>query len=361
MSEHYYAMIMAGGGGTRLWPMSRSHTPKQLLPLVEDRSMFAVSVERLAPLFTPDRIYVVTGRKYAEALQAQAPDIPAQNFIIEPYGKDSGPAAALGMAVIKKRDPQAVVAILASDHHISDKEGFRNALAVAHEQALQGTIVTLGIMPNFPSTAFGYIQRGETLNKVGGLEICRAVSFKEKPDVNRAIEFIASGDYSWNSGMFIWHVDTAMGEFQRQRPEMYARLTELIPAIDTPAYEETLKRVWEQIDKIALDYAVMEGARSMAVIPVSIGWSDVGSWGSLFEMVELDNDGNSFRGQMPSYIAIDTKNALVYANKLTVVIGMEDIIVVDTDDALMICHKDRTQQVKDVVNRLKVDKLDAFL
>ncbi len=361
MSEHYYAMIMAGGGGTRLWPMSRSHTPKQLLPLVEDRSMFRVSVERLAPLFTPDRIYVVTGRKYAAALQAQAPEIPARNFIIEPYGKDSGPAAALGMSVIKQRDPQAVVAILTADHHISDKQGFRNALAVAYDQATQGRIVTLGIMPNFPSTAFGYIQRGETLDKAGGFEICRAVSFTEKPDVNRAVEFIVSGDYSWNSGMFIWHVDTAMQEFERQRPALYASLRELMPTVDTPAYEETLNRVWEQIERIALDYAVMEGAHNMAIIPVNIGWSDVGSWGSLFEMVELDDDGNSFRGKMPSYIAIDTKNALVYANKLTVIIGMEDIVVVDTDDALMICHKDRTQQVKDVVQKLKMDQLDAFL
>jgi mannose-1-phosphate guanylyltransferase len=361
MSEHYYALIMAGGGGTRLWPMSRSHTPKQLLPLVEDRSMFAVSVDRLAPLFTPDRIYVVTGRKYAEALQAQAPEIPAQNFIIEPYGKDSGPAAALGMAVIAQRDPHAVVAILTADHHIADKDGFRRALSAARDQAQKGTIVTLGIMPSFPSTAFGYIQRGETLDRVDGLDVCRAVSFKEKPDLSRAIEFIASGDYSWNSGMFIWKAETAMAEFARQRPELYARLRELMPTVDTPAYEATLNRIWEQIEKIPLDYAVMEGARSMAVIPISIGWSDVGSWGSLFEMVELDDDGNSFRGQMPSYIAIDTRNALVYANKLTVIIGIEDVVVVDTDDALMICHKDRTQQVKDVVHKLKMDKLDAFL
>jgi mannose-1-phosphate guanylyltransferase len=202
--EHYYAMIMAGGGGTRLWPMSRHNMPKQLLPLVEDHSMFRISVERLAPLFTSDRIYVVTGPKYVDLMRDDAPEIPAQNFIVEPYGRDSGPAAVLGITAINQRDPQATIAILTADHHISQKQGFRDALAAAYDVAQQGYIVTLGISPTFPSTGFGYIRQGDELCQARGHTIYHSRGFTEKPDAARAAEFLASGEYTWNSGMFIW-------------------------------------------------------------------------------------------------------------------------------------------------------------
>jgi mannose-1-phosphate guanylyltransferase len=167
--QHYYAMIMAGGGGTRLWPMSRQDMPKQLLPLIEETSMFTTSVDRLAPLFTPDQIYVVTGRKYLNILRSHAPEIPTENFIVEPYGQDSGPAAALGMTVIHQRDPEATVAILTADHHITKKEAFREVLATAYELAQKGYIATLGIAPSYPSTGFGYIRQGEELIKIKNL------------------------------------------------------------------------------------------------------------------------------------------------------------------------------------------------
>jgi mannose-1-phosphate guanylyltransferase len=359
--EHFYALIMAGGGGTRLWPMSRTESPKQMLPLVEDQSMFAVSVERLAPLFPPERIYIVTGQKYAEAMHKQTPQIPFENFIVEPYGKDSGPAAALGIAVIQQRDPQATVAILTADHHITYKDTFRNVLGAACELAQDGGIVTLGISPSFPSTAFGYIRRGEPIRQINGFHTYESMGFTEKPDQKRAETFLKTGEYSWNSGMFILRAQTAMDEFCRQQPDMFALFQELAPTVDTAQYESKLAHIWEKMRKISLDYAIMEGAPRVAVIPVDIGWSDVGSWDSLFDILAQDDGGNCVKGQELDCLMIDTKNTLVYGEKLVVTVGLQDLVIVDTGDVLMICHKERTQDVKNIVNKLKADNKHRYL
>jgi mannose-1-phosphate guanylyltransferase len=359
--EHLYALIMAGGGGTRLWPMSRSDTPKQFLPLVEEDTMLRVSVTRLAPLFTPDRIFVVAGKRYAEKLHTDVPEIPLENFILEPSAKDSAPAAALGVATIHKRDPNATIAILTADHHIADKEGFRNSLETAAQLAQKDFIVTLGIAPSFPSTAFGYIRRGDAIGKLNGLDCYHSLGFTEKPNQSRAMEFILGGDYSWNSGMFIWRADRAMGEFQRQQPSLYSSIQKIVTEIDTVNDNEAFAAEWEKIEKISLDFAVMEHAENMAVIPVQIGWSDVGSWNALFEVLELDENGNGSKGASSDWIAIDTKNTLVYSDKLVVTIGIEDLIVVETADAVLVCSKDRSQDVKNVVETLKAQKKVHYL
>lgn len=360
--EHYYALILAGGGGTRLWPMSRSETPKQFLPLVENQSMFRVSVDRLAPLFKPEQIYVVTGAQYVERMRADVPEIPAENIIAEPYGKNSAPAAALGLAVIQKRDPEATVAILTADHHITKKEDFRAVLAAAYEMAQEEYIVTLGISPSFPSTGFGYIRQGVAIRSVNGLSAYHSRGFTEKPDIVTATEFVASGEYSWNSGMFIWTVKQAMGEFKRQQPTIYTQLTEAVEKLDTPQFDATLLAAWEKLQNVSIDFGVMENAQSMAVIPVNIGWSDVGSWSAMFEVLPHDRFGNCYKGEVPEHrLMLDTRSTLVYSDRLTVMIGVENLIVVDTDDVLLICHKDRSQDVKEVVNNLKKKHMDQYL
>ncbi len=359
--EHYYALIMAGGGGTRLWPMSRQDTPKQLLPLVEESSMFKVSVDRLAPLFAPDQIYVVTGRKYKDSLRAHAPQIPEENFIIEPYGKESGPAAALGLTVIQKRDPEATVAILTADHHITKKDAFRNVLEAGYEMAQKGYIVTLGISPSYPSTGFGYIQQGEVITSVDQFTCYHSLGFTEKPNAVTAATFLASGEYTWNSGMFIWTVKQAMSEFERQQEKMYHQLMQIAPSVDTPEYDTRLEDAWEHIEKISLDYAVMEGAEKMAVIPVDIGWNDVGSWSSMYDVLKLDKFGNAIKGRQSERVILDTRDTLVYSDKLVVTIGVEDLIVIETPDALLLCHKDRSQDVKEVVNHLLRTRNYKFL
>lgn len=361
MNEHYYAMIMAGGGGTRLWPMSRQDQPKQMLPLVEDMSMFRVSVDRLTPLFSPDRIYVVTGRKYFDALHTDSPEIPVENFIIEPYGRNTAPAAALGVTVIQKRDPQATIAIITADHHITRKEKFRDVLSAAHDLAQEGYIATLGISPSYPATGFGYIRQGELLKSVNGFDSYHALNFTEKPDVEKATQFVTSGEYTWNSGMFIWRADQAMKEFRRQQPEMYTQFEQIARHVDTDDFDVELEEQWGNIREISLDFAVMEGAENMAVFPVDIGWNDVGSWGALYEVLKLDKNGNHFKGKSPVNLMMDTQNTLVYSDKLSVTIGVEDLIIVETSDALLICHKDRTQDVKEVVNRLLTNKHYKYL
>jgi mannose-1-phosphate guanylyltransferase len=361
--KHYYALIMAGGGGTRLWPKSRQEQPKQMIPLVEEDSMFKIAVDRLAPLFTPDRIYVVTGERYVAGLQADAPDIPAGNFIVEPYGRNTGPAAALGVTVIQKQDPQAVIAILTADHHIANKAKFRDILAAAHAIALQQDfIVTLGVSPSHPATGFGYIKRGHHLGETDQFSYYQSEGFKEKPDAATAIRYLRSGDYSWNSGMFIWTAARAMREFEQQQPEMFAQLRTLAEAVGTPAYEQTLAAVWGELPKIQLDYAVMENAENMCVIPMDVGWSDVGSWGALYDILPHDESGNAFKGANKGQrVNIDTQESLVFSDRLVVTVGLRDVVVIDTDDALLVCHRSRTQEVKDVVQQLKAKLYDRYL
>ncbi|NWF70671.1 MAG: mannose-1-phosphate guanylyltransferase [Chloroflexi bacterium] len=360
--EHYYALILAGGGGTRLWPISRSHNPKQFLPLVENNSMFKVSVDRLAPLFTPDQIYVVTAGQYIERMRNEVPEIPAANYITEPYGKNSGPAAALGLAVIQKRDPLATVAILTADHHIVKKEQFRQVLAAAYDMAQEEYVVTLGISPSFPSTGFGYIRQGVAIRQANGFSCYHSRGFTEKPDIVTATDFVASGDYSWNSGMFIWTVKQAMAEFKRQQPVIYQQMIDVVEHLDSSEFDSRLLEAWEKLPNISIDFGVMENAQSMAVIPVDIGWSDIGSWSAMFDVLAADRFGNCFKGGTPDHrVILDTHNTLVYSDRLTVTIGIDDMIVVDTEDVLLICHKDRAQDVKEVVANLKKKKLEKYL
>ena len=347
----FYAAIMAGGIGTRLWPLSRQARPKQALQLIGGRTMFQLAIDRLAPLFPADHILVVTGQKHAEILRPQVPELPDENFVIEPEGRDSGPAVGLGAIHLHRRDPEAVMAMLTADHFIANVERFRAILAAAEKTARAGKIVTLGIEPEFASTGYGYVQKGEPLGQFDGFEAFTAVRFTEKPDPATANAFFESGRYSWNSGMFIWRVDRLLLEFQRQRPTIYEQLMAIAEALGTPDEARVLTEVWPRIAKISIDYAIMEGASDVAVIPVDIGWSDVGSWATLLDVIPGDEKGNVVSGE---HLVIDTTRTLVRGeDRLVVTIGLKDMIIVDTENALLVCPKDRAQDVKAVVDRLK--------
>jgi mannose-1-phosphate guanylyltransferase len=361
MLQHYYAMILAGGGGTRMWPMSRKSMPKQLLPLIDDVSMFRMSVERLAPLFTPDRIYVVAGPEYVELMRKDVPELPAGNFIVEPYGRDNSAATGLGISVVYKRDPHATIAMLTADHHIGKKEVFRSVLESAYEIAQQDHIVTLGISPSYPATGFGYIRQGQTPKTVNEFTYYDALKFTEKPDAMTAAQFVASGEYSWNSGMFIWKASKALQEFERQQPITYTLLEKIMAVVDTPEFDSTLTALWGEMPKISIDYAIMEKAEGMSVIPVDIGWSDVGSWASMFEVITLDENGNGNRGDLSNRIMVDTHKSLIVSERMTVTIGVTDLVIVETPDVLFICHRDRAQDVKDVVRNLQEMGLSHYL
>ncbi len=346
----WYALIMAGGGGTRLWPLSRRSRPKQALTLVGERTMFEHALDRIASLFQPEEIFVVTGEEHLESLLFQAPELPRANFLLEPVGQGTAPAIGLGAVHLRRRDPQAVMVVLTADHFIRDVENFRRALSAAAQVAEKGHLVTLGITPSFPSTGFGYIQQGEQLYEVDGFAVFRALRFTEKPTAETAFQMVESGLYTWNSGMFIWRVDRIMDEFARQMPDLYDVLMQIDAVLGTPAYEPTLRRLWPELVPQSIDYGVMEGARDVVVIPVDIGWSDVGNWSSMREILPADADGNVVVGE---HVGLETRNTVIFGGRrLIATIGLEDMIIVDTDDALLICPVEREQEVREMVRRL---------
>jgi mannose-1-phosphate guanylyltransferase len=355
----FYALIMAGGSGTRLWPLSRQNHPKQSLKLVGERTMFQQAVERLDLLFKPEQILVVTRREHVDLLQSQTPGLPFNNFIVEPEGRGTAPAIGLAAIHLHHKDPTAVMAVLTADHHIADKKAFCNALAAAEALAQQGHLVTMGIKPSSPSTGFGYINQGEQLDVVNELPAYRVERFTEKPDLETATRMVNSGLYSWNSGMFIWRVDRILQEFEQQMPDLYAQLLKVEAALDTPQYEEQIGAIWPRVTKQTIDYGVMEHASDVAVIPVEIGWSDIGSWGALFDLLPKDAADNIFIGP---HIEIDTHNTLLFGEKrLVAMIGVENMVIVDTDEALLICPKSREQDVKEMVDLLKKSKYSSWL
>lgn len=358
--DNYYALIMAGGGGTRLWPMSRKNRPKQMLPLVSEESMFRVSVMRLTPLFPIERVFVVTGANQVEDLKADVPELPTENFIIEPFGQDSGPAAGLGVAHLQSLNPEAVVAILTADHYIEDVEGFRQALAAAHTAAMQDYIVTLGIKPTYAATGFGYIQRDGELTTINGFQVYHSAGFKEKPDEKTAHHFYESGLYAWNSGMFIWKAARAMEAFQQHAPKIHENLVKIQQQFATESYLQTINTVWKDMPKISIDFAVMEKAEKVAMIPVNIGWNDIGSWAAVHEILASSVNDNIQMGTT-EHINIDSRGTLVHSKRLVVTIGLDDLVVIDTDDVLLICPRDRAQDVRQAVQQLKDKGLDKLL
>ncbi len=353
--DSFYAVIMAGGGGTRLWPLSRQSRPKQMLALFGDRSLFQIAVDRLAGLFPPERILVVTVEDQAAVLQSQAAAIPAENYLLEPMPRGTASVVGLAAIAIGQRNPAGVMAVLTSDHFIGDEERFRATLEAAYGVASRGHLVTLGITPTYPATGYGYIQFGRVLDDAGGLAVYEVDRFREKPTADLAHKFVEAGDHAWNSGMFIWQVKQILQEFERQMPELMNGLKEIDRAWSDPERETVVQQVWHGLKPQTIDYGIMEGARQVATIPADdLHWNDVGSWDSLFEVLVPDENGNLFINQ--DHLKIDTKGTLLYDDshqRLIVTIGVEDLVVVDTADVLLICRKDQAQKVRQIVAALK--------
>jgi len=350
-----YAAILAGGSGTRLWPRSRQAQPKQFADILgTGRTMIQATADRLEGLVNGDQLYVVTGAQYAALAASQLSQIPANQIIAEPFGRNSAPAIGLACIHLAARDPDAVLAILPADHVITDVQHFQIALRSAEVAAQHGHLVTLGVTPDLPHTGYGYIRSGHELSisEEADLPLFVVERFLEKPDLATATAFLAAGGYFWNGGIFVFRVDRMLAEMARQLPEMYAGLMEIQASLKTGSAAQCLAEVWPQMPNISIDYGVMEGAEFVAMAPLQAGWNDIGSWDALTNVLAQDEHQNYIaRGET---LAIESCGNIVYSDKkLVALIGAHDLVIVDTGDALLVGHKSQMQKVKEVVEHLR--------
>jgi len=363
MEDHFYAVIMAGGGGTRLWPLSRTRQPKQMLHLTGPMTLFQMAVDRLKGLFESDHILVVTIAEQASLLKEQCPQIPPENFLIEPMPRGTASVVGLAALALQERDPQAIMVVLTADHYIENINVFQGILKSAALAAMDGYLVTLGIHPTYAATGYGYVQRGEVLGSYQDRTAYRVAMFKEKPDEASAREFLKHGDHDWNSGMFIWRVDRILEEFSTHMPELASLLGEIQQAWGTPQGCQVLQNVWPKIQPQTIDYGIMEKASQVAVLPAAeLGWNDIGSWESLFDVLDSDSEGNIII--QANHIGLETHSSLICSqgsDRLVVTIGIQDLVVVDTQDALLICSRSQAQKVRDLVNILKQTHQTQYL
>ena len=355
-----YGVVLAGGTGTRLWPLSRAGHPKFLHQLTgTEASLLQATIDRLDGLSSPDKLFVVTGVAHAAAVSRQLASVPEGNVLVEPSPRDSCAAIALAAAVIARRDPDAIMGSFASDHLIAHKDEFAEVIRKAMVGAREGLLMTLGITPTRPETGYGYVQCG---GPVGDGAVLSVEEFKEKPSYDVAESYVKSGNYLWNAGMFVWRVDVFLNELARQQPQLHAGIARIAQAWDSPSREEVLGEVWQTLPRISVDYAVMEGAAAVGkvgTVPGDFGWNDVGDFHTLGEVLAADSAGNVVVGHdaagKQSVLLRETENLVVVPNsgRLVAALGVRDLIIVDTPDAVLVCPRDRAQEVKSLVDDLR--------
>ena len=357
-----YAVIMAGGKGTRFWPRSRERMPKHLLDIVGERTIIQETLARLSPLIPPDRTLVVTGASHAEELMRQLPEVPPDNILIEPMGRNTAPCIGLAALAVNRRSPGAVMAVLPADHLIRDEARFLHVLAAAVRVAdREAALVTIGIAPTGPETGYGYLENGEPAGTVTGETVYRVRSIREKPDRPQAESFLRQGNFSWNSGMFVWQAPVILDHIARHLPDIYRALREIDVAWGTPRESDVLRDAYAAMTPISIDYGIMEKARDVLLITGDFGWSDVGSWDALWEVSPRDAAGNAVRSGA-NFVGVEARNSFVFSpKKLVALVDVEDLIVVETEDALLICRRGASQDVKKVVNLLAEGPGRAYL
>jgi mannose-1-phosphate guanylyltransferase len=357
-----HAMIMAGGGGTRFWPRSRTRRPKQFLTFSGDRTLLQSTLDRIAPLVPADRCWVITGEAHTGEAQNQLPELPAGHVVGEPVGRDTAACIGLGAALIARDDPQATVIVMPADHVIEPAAEFQRAALAAAQFADEhpAALLTFGIPPTYPATGYGYIQRGPELGQRNGVPVAKVQAFREKPSADLAERFVQSGEYYWNSGIFVWKATAVLGELRRQRPAVYAAAERIAEAWPTTRREAVFRAEYEKLEKVSIDFAVMEGAGQVMVIRAPYQWDDVGSWLALERRNPQDADGNTVQGL---HAGINTTNCVIAGEpgKLIATIGVSNLLVVQDGDALLVADRREEATVKQLVDKLKKDGLERFL
>jgi len=355
-----HAVIMAGGSGTRFWPQSRRTRPKQLLHITGENTMIRATVERILPEAPFQRIMVVTRTLHADEIRNQLPELQPEMVVEEPVGRNTAPCIALAAYKIRKKDPDAVMAVLPADHRIGKEKEFLLSLRTAAEAAAAGDyLVTFGIIPHRAETGYGYIKLGPVEMELRGTRVHRVEEFAEKPDAATAEVYLRSGCYMWNSGMFVWKVSSIIKAIQCHLPDIARALEDILPVLNTPDEPEALKEAYENMQSISVDYGILEQARNVLCIAADLAWNDVGSWSSLTEVWDPDKEGNSIQGEA---LLLDSRNCIVSSpHKLVTLLGVEDLVVVDTPDAIMVCRRDKAQDVKILREELKKRGYDHLL
>jgi mannose-1-phosphate guanylyltransferase len=357
-----HAMIMAGGGGTRFWPRSRQKRPKQLLTLVGDRTLVQQALDRVEGPAPPERTWVITAAAHREEVARQLPSVPRDHVVGEPCGRDTAPCIALGSALIARQDPQATIVVTPADHVIEPVQEFRRGLHVAEAMAQEhpGALITFGIVPTFPATGYGYVHRGPEVAHRQGVGVYRAQAFKEKPNADLAERFVVSGDYYWNSGIFVWKAAAILQNLRERQPKLYAAVQRIAEAWGTPDRDRVFQREYEGLDKVSIDFAIMQEAREVLVIKAPFGWDDVGSWLALERMHPQDADGNTV---LATHAGLRTKHCIVAADPghLIATVGVENLLIVQDGDATLVADRRDEGAVKQLVELLKQKGLEKYL
>jgi mannose-1-phosphate guanylyltransferase len=355
-----HAVIMAGGSGTRLWPLSRKQRPKQLLRLFGGQSLLRQSYARLRGLLVPAAISVITTAEHLDLVHGELPEVPAENLFGEPCGRDTANAVGLAAAILMERDPDGVMGVFTADHIITPVDRFVGAVDSAFTQAERHpeALVTLGIVPSAPETGFGYAKRGAAL----GENVYQVERFVEKPNRETAERYVSSGEYYWNSGMFVWRTRTILDEIARRLPESYAPLLELGRAWGSASGAELAARVYPSLRKISIDFAVMEKAENVLLVEMNCRWRDVGSWGALAAVLDADAAGNVHAGGRVLHLGSrGTTTATEDPHHLIATIGVEDLVVVHSADATLVCRKDDAQAIRELVAALQAEWGEHYL
>ncbi len=353
-----FALILAGGSGTRFWPLSRNSRPKQLLNLFDDETLIEKAVNRLDGLVPPDQILILTNEAQLEAVKKVLPHLPPENIVAEPARRDTAPAIALAAGWIAARDPEATMIALPADQLVIREEEFRDVLrAAAWAAETESAIVTLGIKPDWPCPSFGYIERGGSIGKAAAgnnAEVFEVTRFREKPSVETAEEYLMSGGFSWNAGIFVWTIPTLMRELSRHCPQLAGFISELR---DSGDFTSTVTEKFPGLNKISIDFALMENADRILNIEAEVGWDDVGGWPSVAKYLEQDKDGNACRGPL---LSVDSHNNIIFSTPGTptvTLLGVEGLIVVQTGDAILVASRDKADEIKKLVDRLPQELL----